>query len=323
MSIARKYVYGLDNKTINHPIESGDTLMINLIAQITINAVIRENATIKVSDTGVLTINGLVEENVKFLVYGLGSVIFNKEPPQSVLDNLESSSFASIIVEGKKFIPTSCSKNNNLTGEKCTLGNINGIRGFSIDDIEVTPNDPRILSVKTAEKKVDVESKKNSPASSTKTQSALREYSLVQKNPTNKSQSSLLNDCSPDIKTYIATFKGKEKHTEILKGLSLSEDEKKLLDPHRDPITNEVMNIPVMLGDEFYDFNNLLEQAKNNSGPFKGKKFNLHNIYPVPLAYCKIIRNIVLNIKENHEKNLSDHHQLEQSGLSSKKLGRN
>ena len=67
-------------------------------ASITLSGTLKENSFIDKYNVGCLKITGKVEENVIFVMNAPGNLIFERRPPQSVLDAVEWRSIGSVII---------------------------------------------------------------------------------------------------------------------------------------------------------------------------------------------------------------------------------
>lgn len=130
--------------------------------------------------------------------------------------------------------------------------------------------------------------------------------STLSNNPSN-TKSNSLNNYSQPTKAYIDSFKDKEKNTDMLKDLKLLEDEKNLFEKYSDPITNDVINIPVILNERLYDLNTLTEiQQRDKQDPFTRIEFFLRDIQP-SRKNAEKLQKIISQIKERtsvHENGL-------------------
>jgi hypothetical protein len=126
-----------------------------------------------------------------------------------------------------------------------------------------------------------------------------REENTNRTNTEKKSVTELssINDYSPSTKAYINSFKDKEKNIDALNGLQLSEDEEKLLENYCDPITADVINIPVILNERLYDLDTLIKiQQRDKLDPYTKYEFTLRDIQPSRKS-AEELQKIVLQIK--------------------------
>jgi hypothetical protein len=82
---------------------------------------------------------------------------------------------------------------------------------------------------------------------------------------------------------YIKTFSGKDKHSEIIQEFTLNEDDKKELDKLSDPITYNIIDIPVRFNDNVYDLESLKNLPKTNGkrqDPLTNYQFELRDLQP-------------------------------------------
>lgn len=365
----------------HHDVKPYSTFHINGMSNVTINN-IGKDATIIKNGMGNLTILGKVSEGVKFIIDGMGNVVFQNRPPQSVLNKIEKSGIGHIQMPGGYSpIPTQPQPNNNIFihlkeiinnleapwtslpevqneyshsqsnhGDFSSthhVGNmmIDGIVGHNhipvsndisvvyddglarvtrngvittyvgnnvsfvnneiyIDGRIVTETDPRIIYVEhtmpSTHPNLNTFTSTHSFIRSALPRDQGKNVATVEK-PIAK-QTDILNNYSPSMQAYLNSFQNKEKNTDKLKNISLSNAENELLEAYLDPISNEIINIPVQLNERLYDLDTLLDiQRKNKKDPFNNYEFTLRDIQPARKE-SQAIQTIVQQIKDHHEK---------------------
>jgi hypothetical protein len=176
-----------------------------------------------------------------------------------------------------------------------------------IDGKRVIESDPRIIHVENASRSSNTVTN-NFGSTHSFIRSALpanQEENVVpvEQKPVIK-KTNLLDDYSPATKAYIDSFKDKKQNTSRLKKLKLSDNDEKFLEDYLDPITANIINIPVMLNERLYDLDTLLMiQKKDKLDPFNKYEFTLRDIQPNRKA-AEFLQKIVQQIKENHKTNL-------------------
>lgn len=176
-----------------------------------------------------------------------------------------------------------------------------------IDGSIATDSDPRILHVENAASSRISNLVSNDFGSHSFIRSMLqnREVNVprVKQNSPLPPQTNALDDYSPSTKAYLNSFKDKEKNTDVLKGLKLSEQEEQLLRNYCDPISLDVIDIPVILNEHLYDLDTLLEiQKKDKLDPLNRYEFTLRDIQPARKD-AESLQKIIQQIKEAHQPN--------------------
>jgi hypothetical protein len=82
-------------------------------------------------------------------------------------------------------------------------------------------------------------------------------------------------------KNYLEHFNNKELNSKKIAQLYLTDNEWRLFGKYFDPITNNVINIPVLLDDQAFDLDTLLKAFDDNQlNPLTNVKFTLSDITP-------------------------------------------
>lgn len=240
---SKESFYHFDQKNVTYNnIKSHSIFNISEKGNIYIKGTIGKGACINKSGIGNLFINATVEKNVSFNLSGLGIVSFIKKPPEDITIN--KSGFVKIVIGGKELMndifPEYYARNKHYSPTRSNL----------VDITQEYDSFSRIgLDYNT------------------------QECDFIKSSEIND------NNYSPSTKDYIESFKYNEKNTDLIKKLDLTMEEENLLEKYCDPITLDIINIPVILNERIYDLNTLLDIHKNNKeDPFNKYKFILRDI---------------------------------------------
>ena len=118
----------------------------------------------------------------------------------------------------------------------------------------------------------------------------------------NEDHATPLDAFSRYTQDYVDNFNDKKSHTATIAAMKLTEEEVKLMEKHLDPITGEVMDIPVMLNEKVYNLLTLQEiLARDRKDPFNRVEFTLRDIQPAR-GIEEEINNTLRQIEENRKK---------------------
>ena len=334
------YISGMGNVTITGTIGEGAVISKSGTGDLFVNGTVGENVKFKISGMGNIkfakkppqsVINGFEKSGMGDITipggYSIQSqpqkktkntrynynnsnidsdndVVFNHSFGEDSMDYVDSNSIVNIGNVGREGISivsndglVKITKNRVTTtyaGKNASFNN----NQLYIDGSRVTESDNRILHVEQAS---------NSRTTFHSTHSFIKStlpVTNISRSPqvtVEEKPNSNLNDYSPATKAYLDSFKDKKKNSDILKGLKLSEEEEKLLEDYCDPITSDVMNIPVILNERTYDLEILLEiQKKDKLDPFNKYEFTFRDIQPARKT-TEELQKIVQQIKEFHK----------------------
>lgn len=178
-----------------------------------------------------------------------------------------------------------------------------------VDKKIIVEGDPRILYVEMEDAEVElvssiIHNNDNHFSSHAQIQSFFHSQRAIEMNLEKKPttiQNDSLNDYTESMKIYLEIFNNGEKNTEQLKDLDLTTDEENWLEEYRDPITFNLINIPVRLDKRLYDLDSLLQiLQKNKTDPFTQSQFALSNIEPAQ-EEANALQLIIQKIKEAHQ----------------------
>lgn len=115
----------------------------------------------------------------------------------------------------------------------------------------------------------------------------------------------LLTGCSPAMVAYLKLVSKEPKPSMMLAGITLSEEEGLQLEEYLDPITLEVIDIPVMLNENIYNLETLLDILNINSiDPLTTYTFTNRDIQPAR-KFNNSLRELICEITANHNINES------------------
>lgn len=325
---------GVGNVVLQN-VGSGTAIIKTGVGKLFIKGKVGENVSLHISGVGDVTfeqkppqsvIDGIVNAGVAHLSIPGVSSAKNKNTGNVITGDIINNSACDISIVGDNKIVckddlVTITRNGSTTTYAGRNGMIRGNEVF-IDNEKVTPSDPRILHVENAqtERRPNTFNTNNSIYSYGSAQSFIRsalqsalppelqsvlpyrreEIYSPEKKPVAITQPSL-DDYSPAMKMYLNMFEGKEKNTEKLKGLQLSEDDERSLKNYLDPITFEVINIPVTLNECLYDLDTLLKiYHKDKKDPYNKQEFALRDIQTARRD-ADALRIIIQEIKEAHQ----------------------
>ncbi len=101
---------------------------------------------------------------------------------------------------------------------------------------------------------------------------------------------------------YVDSFASKKSHSAMISEMKLTESEQKLLEKFCDPITGEIMDIPVILNERVYNLLTLQTiLTGDKKDPFNRMEFSLRDIQSAR-SVEEEIRSILKQIEENRKK---------------------
>src|SRR3990167_7171562 len=328
---SNRYAHSGMGNGIYGDVPVGAEFQISGMGNVTINGKCGRGAKIIKSGMGELYINGDVDEDVAFIISGMGNTKFAKRPPQSVLSKISRSGMGSIsmpggfelqstparttmgsssivIGGGSVFISGSSiesiiARNGTVQVTKdgiCTSyrGNSTSIRNgdLFIDGVAVTPSDARIIrneeavqatrsgssTIATVLSYLTAAASVSAPTAAASTERKLTAEEIFMRN------------CSTYTRQYLEIFATKESHSDIVADLKLSPTELALFDGRcSDPISQEIMDRPVVLNERVYDLKTVLQF--NGTDPYNRLKFEAREITPsrqTVVEFEKIIKQI-------------------------------
>jgi|GEM_PF-3901669 len=108
-----------------------------------------------------------------------------------------------------------------------------------------------------------------------------------------------LGKYSQSLREYVQHLEGKEKFSYQIKELlpHMTESEKAELNSfYLDPITYEVMDIPVLLNEIYYDLDTLLNLPRRET-PVAREPFEYHHIEPAKEHKADLLLNLIERVK--------------------------
>lgn len=175
-----------------------------------------------------------------------------------------------------------------------------------VDKKEVIENDHRIIYVEVQDATLancTINDSLNNASSNALIQSFFQSQREIEKTVAKKTlveSQIILDDYSPATKNYIDSFKNKIRFQDQIKDLTLTPEQDSWLEAYRDPISFEVINIPVTLHEVLYDLNTLLQAyERNKTAPITLMPFVLRDIQSARIG-AEALQEMITKIKEAH-----------------------
>lgn len=329
---------GTGHLTIRDGILKNTTLNISGTGVISLNGAIGDNCIIHSLGVGILHFHGAVSASVKLTMGGNRNVIFDHEPPQTMIDNISRSGNAKLSIPGYQAPPPAPSSGSYVSnivasggmvsiGGRTFRGNsIKMINGQVYIDDQLTdingPSNGTIITSSYSSSTSEPDSPdsptheddflqqalnssfRESQEEETQLQNALK-ASLVEskKIPTdaslNYTPEKELDGLSTRMRTYIQSFDGTKKFSVIIDELKLTEEEAPKFEKFIDRITENYMDIPVELHEQFFDFSTL-NNLKSKRDPFTQEEFSSADIQTARKVADEL-RELIKTIKNDRQ----------------------
>lgn len=270
-------------------LENYSTLDMSGMGAVTINGHVGEHARINFSGMGALTIAGTVSDTAIIDFSGMGSLNFKIRPSETVLSNIHKSRFGKVNVPGgykeasyQQSMPEDLNIITDSAGKRSkTVTVTSGTGGITVFDGDV-------YSVGGTTTIIDDRGVVTTlpPHTSMGNVSVFgnRYVMGAQQQPPATRPDPQINQLSEATASFLRRLDDKVKFSETLTILELSEAEKLAFNEFLDPITNMIMDNPVLLNDRCYDLSTLERLPENASGyrkdPFTNQQFCLANLQP-------------------------------------------
>lgn len=262
---------GIDDTIIYNDIESNSSLNIDGDENVHIQGIIGIGAEINLHGDGDTYIQGKVLENVRFNVNGDGNVTFTHRPPESVIKQIKHTGDGNIIIAGEILRKKSSPKRSSygayasISGVTLGAGSITTVQAISGQtdrasiDAKVHKTSSTLVKkalVKgqhdrdidttsaTSFAKLDTSKPTTSAADAKKVEPPIVETSFAYSNNT---------------RIYLESLKGKPSISMQIADLNLTSNEKELFNDFIDPISKAYIEIPVLLNENYYNLNSLLD----------------------------------------------------------------
>lgn len=110
-----------------------------------------------------------------------------------------------------------------------------------------------------------------------------------------------IHGISPALIAYLESFNIEFKPSKILSGITLSAEEEEKIQEFLDPVTYEIIDIPVMLYETIYNLPTVLKILNQNSlEPLTKYRFTSRDIQPAR-KFNNALYDFVTQIQHNHE----------------------